>query len=300
MYLALFGLFLGVLQMLAAQLHMGVPQQGVQPEPNVLFLWEFFSVMCAVAAASIMGRMEGRRFGEYGMPWSGALRSRFWKGAAWGVAQITLLILGIAAFGGYTFGDWSLNFVNVIRLGLYWALFFTTVGVFEEFFFRGYLQFTVASGMGFWPAAILLSLIFAATHLSNSGESWAGIPDLVAIALFFCLTLRRTGDLWFAIGFHAAFDFGESYLYSVPDSGMVTPGHLSYATLHGPAWLTGGVVGPEGSVLSTVIIVATFVVFDRVYRPLPKGPLPEGRPLSQEPPQPPEPPSQEAIQPPPE
>src|SRR5262249_62185954 len=60
--------------------------------------------------------------------------------------------------------------------------------------FRGYLQFTAAEGMGFWPAAILLSLIFAAVHLRNPGEGWRGTPDLFLIALFFCLTLRRTGD----------------------------------------------------------------------------------------------------------
>jgi len=58
--------------------------------------------------------------------------------------------------------------------------------------------------------------------------------------LFWCLTLRATGNLWFAVGMHASFDFGETFLYSVPDSGMVFPGHLSNATLAGPRWLTGG------------------------------------------------------------
>ena len=222
-------------------------------------------MICAVVAALIMARIEGRRFGDYGMPLSGALRPRFWKGAAWGVAQVTALILAIGAFGGYSFGGWALGPGAAAKYALFWGLFFLTVGVYEEFFFRGYLQFTLASGIGFWPAAILLSLVFAAVHITNPGESLAGIPDLFAIALFFCLTLRRTGDLWFAIGFHAAFDFGESYLYSVPDSGLLTPGHLSSASLHGPKWLTGGVVGPEGSVLSVAIILLTFVVFDRVY-----------------------------------
>ena len=73
--------------------------------------------------------------------------------------------------------------------------------------------------------------------------------------MFFCFTLRRTGNLWFAIGWHAAFDFGETYVYSVPDSGFVMPGHLLAASLHGPRWLTGGTVGPEGSVVDFVVLV---------------------------------------------
>jgi membrane protease YdiL (CAAX protease family) len=60
-------------------------------------------------------------------------------------------------------------------------------------------------------------------------------------------SFRRTGALWFALGCHGAWDFAETYLYGVPDSGMTAPGALSHAVLHGPAWLTGGVTGPEAS-----------------------------------------------------
>jgi hypothetical protein len=52
------------------------------------------------------------------------------------------------------------------------------------------------------------------------------------------------------VGWHASFDFGETFLYSVPDSGMLLKHHLSSATLHGPAWLTGGTAGPEASAFS--------------------------------------------------
>jgi len=64
---------------------------------------------------------------------------------------------------------------------------------------------------------------------------------------------------------HASWDWGESFLYSVPDSGAVVPGHLLNSAFHGPQWLTGGTVGPEGSVLGFVLIAAMWVVFDRLY-----------------------------------
>ena len=85
------------------------------------------------------------------------------------------------------------------------------------------------------------------------------------IGFFLCLTLRRTGDLWWAVGFHMAWDWGESYLYSVPDSGTLLPGHLLISSLHGPDWLTGGSVGPEGSYLVFVVIGVLWFLFDRAY-----------------------------------
>jgi membrane protease YdiL (CAAX protease family) len=89
------------------------------------------------------------------------------------------------------------------------------------------------------------------------------------VGLFWCFTLRRTGSLWFAVGMHASFDFGETFLYSVPDSGLLLPGHLSHAVLYGPAWLTGGTPGPEGSVFDFFILVLFFYIFHRRYPPRP-------------------------------
>ncbi|HVO79495.1 MAG TPA: CPBP family intramembrane glutamic endopeptidase, partial [Terriglobales bacterium] len=129
----------------------------------------------------------------------------------------------------------------------------------------GYIQFTLAQGIGFWPAAALLSALFGATHVNNPGETPTGILGAAVIGFFFCLTLRRTGNLWFAIGFHASWDWGETYFYSVPDSGGVWPGHLLQSSFQGPTWLTGGSVGPEGSALLFVVIALTWVVFDRAY-----------------------------------
>jgi len=102
-------------------------------------------------------------------------------------------------------------------------------------------------------------------HLGNPGEQWQGALAAAAIGLFFCFTLRRTGSLWFAVGFHAAWDWGETFFYSVPDSGMKSPGHLLSSSLHGADWLSGGSVGPEGSVLCFVVIALTWIAFERMH-----------------------------------
>jgi membrane protease YdiL (CAAX protease family) len=187
----------------------------------------------------------------------------FWQGCLIGLIEISVLIGLIAAFGGYSFGGLVLHGKELLRWGVLWAVFFVFVGLFEEFLFRGYTQYTLAESVGFWPAAIVLSCLFGAVHLGNPGEGWVGAAGVVAIGLIFAFALRRTGNLWLVVGWHASFDFGETFLYSVPNSGLVLEGHLSNATLHGPDWLTGGTVGPEGSAFSflTMGILALAIHF---------------------------------------
>ena len=73
---------------------------------------------------------------------------------------------------------------------------------------------------------MILSIAFGAIHLGNKNEAPTGAPAAGLIGLFFCLTMRRTGDLWFAVGFHASWDWGKTFLFSVPNSGIEMPGHV--------------------------------------------------------------------------
>src|SRR5207245_9861527 len=107
----------------------------------------------------------------------------------------------------------------------------------------------LAEGFGSWPAALGLSCWFGAVHLTSPGEGWVGAAGVVTIGLIFALVLRRTGNLWFAVGLHASFDFGETFLYAVPNSGVVFEGHRSNAYLHGARWLAGDSVGLYRSVV---------------------------------------------------
>ncbi len=266
LYVALFLLLISVAAMLGGLLHIAAFGQNGTITPSVLATQEGLAAICAIAAALILARLERRPFADYGTPLAQALGKNFWLGALWGIAAVSALMLVIRMLGGYSFGMVDLPPADAARYALEWAAAFFLVGMYEEFFFRGYLQFTLSSGMGFWPAGLLLSLGFGAVHLRNPGEGAVGALSVFVTGMFLVFTLRRTRTLWFAIGFHAAYDFGETYLYSVPDSGIVMPGHLLASSFHGPRWLTGGTVGPEASVFDFVIMAILFVVFDRMYR----------------------------------
>jgi membrane protease YdiL (CAAX protease family) len=243
--------------------------QYLQPR-GVTGIWESLIgelefLATAFLPALVMAAVERRPLGDYGLARRHAFGKSFWLGMVWGILAITLLVLAIGGIGDFSLGSLALHGPRILKFAVFWGGYFVIVGLFEEFLTRGYAQFTLTKGIGFWPAALLLSISFAALHFRNPGETWLGLLAVVAIGLFFCLTLRRTGDLWFAVGFHAAWDWGESYLYSVPDSGGMAPGHLLRSSFHGSRWITGGSVGPEGSVLLFVVIALTWVAFSRVY-----------------------------------
>jgi len=222
-------------------------------------------------ATLIMARIEGRAFGVYGLPGRRAFGKLFWSGTAWGLTALSILMLCLHWAGVFDYGGVVLHGSRLIEFAAFWALLFLEVGLQEELLVRGYPQHVLTEALGFWPAAIVGSLAFGGIHFWNPGETWIGLSGAALIGLFFCLTLRRTGNLWFAVGFHGSWDWGESFLYSVPDSGAKAPGHLLSSSFHGSPWLTGGSVGPEGSVFLFLVIALLWVAFDKIYREVKYG-----------------------------
>jgi hypothetical protein len=270
--LILFALFffvaLQLLGLAALALHLPVPTSHTVLTPATGITMEGVTILAAFAAAMLMAGIESRSFSDYGLPWRAAFRSRFWQGTIWGLVSFTATILCIAALKGFSFGHIALAGRALIEQAVLWGVVFILVGISEEFLFRGYALFTLADGIGFWPAALVLSALFCFAHLvGNADEAWAGMPQIFLISMLFCLTLRRTGNLWFAVGMHAGWDYAETFLFSAPDSGTVSPGTLLSSSFHGPRWLTGGQVGPEGSVFSAVILIAAMLLFARLYPP---------------------------------
>ena len=217
--------------------------------------------VCVVVPAMIMSRIEKRPFGAYGLRRRDAFGRTFAWGLLWGFTALSLLLLALRGVHVFYFGTLALHGVRAVEFAVFWGVFFLLVALVEEFLLRGYAQFTLARGIGFWPAAVVLSLLFAGLHLANPGENRIGILGIVVVGLFCCFTLLRTGSLWFALGLHASWDWAQSYFYGVPDSGLSSPGHLLNSSSRGPAWLSGGSVGPEGSVVVLAVLALMFVVF---------------------------------------
>jgi len=263
--LLIFLLIMGALMAGAGAVAVLLFSKGKQP--NVPFtapavaISEGILFFCALLASWIMAKIEGRTLADYGLPVREAFGKNFWQGTLIGFASITALLVAMRLLRVFYFGAIALERAEIVKYAALWGLAFLMVAFFEEFFFRGYALFTATTGLTFWPAAILSCCAFGYVHHGNPGENWLGAFNAGAVGFLFCLILRRTGSLWMAIGFHAAWDWGETYFYGVPDSGLVAPGHLFNPSFSGPAWLTGGSVGPEGSWLCLALIAILCVIF---------------------------------------
>lgn len=219
------------------------------------FLIKVVLSLFVVLATWIVARMEKRPLDDYGIPPRQAFRSRFWEGAMWGFAMLSAVIFVLYLLGNVRIEPPVLTRAAAFQYAAGWAGAFLAVAINEEFAFRGYWLFFMSKGLGFWPGALFLSSIFLLAHIFNPGENALGLSQIFAIGLLFCLTVRRTGNLWFAVGFHAAWDWAQTFFYGTPNSGRVGEGRLLDAVTRGPSWLTGGSAGPEGSVIALVVLV---------------------------------------------
>jgi len=235
-------------------------RQRVALSPDFLLFLEAVNFALLLGLTVLLSLMERTPWSSYGLPWKQAFRANFWVGLLLGLAEASVLIGLIELLGGYSLQGWALGGAAIFRWGLLHFLLFVLVGLYEEFLFRGYPQAALSKLLGFWPAAIALSVGFGLVHKSNQGETWVGVFSVMVVGLLFAFTLKRTGNLWYAVGLHAGFDWAQSFVYSVPDSGELVRGHLWNASLHGPDWLTGGTVGPEGSVFCFLTMGLQFLV----------------------------------------
>jgi uncharacterized protein len=217
-------------------------------------------------AALIMSRIEHRKWDQYGLPLRFAFRGDFWIGTLVGFLAISTSLFAIFALHGFHLTGIAIHGKTILTATAAWTAAFVIVGLGEEFAFRGYLQFTLTTGMGYWPSAIVLSLLFGLAHAGNPGETKFGLFSVVCFGMLFCLILRRTGNLWWVVGFHAGWDWGQTFFYGVADSGLPAYQNLFNSSFSGPRWLTGGSVGPEASIFTPLTLLLVAIIFTRFHR----------------------------------
>jgi membrane protease YdiL (CAAX protease family) len=231
--------------LIAGSLHLG---SGLTAG-TILFgeLRNFFDALILTGAFALY---ERRRLDSYGLPVNRAFSWRTFEGAAAGVVMAGAVALGMIALGGMRIEGLAGSGSALLLSALAWLGANVCVGIAEEFWFRSYFLQTLWKSVGFWPAAIVIALIFAAEHyFFKTGENLWDVITLVSLSLLLSYTLLRTGTLWFAVGFHIAFDYMQLFVIGTPNGAQFPVGRLLDVRFNGPAWLTGGVLGAEASFL---------------------------------------------------
>jgi len=256
---------------------------GAEMSPLFGIIAEAIPFIIVLFITWIMSKIERRPNSVYGLGDSRML-SHFFSGLAWGITCLSLLILTLWKTGLLVFDRRLLFGSDILRYGAMWLFGFLLVGLLEEYLTRGYVQYTLTRGLaglyqwifkarhsaalGFWTSAIILSFLFGFGHRNNPGESPIGLLSAGLAAMVFCFSLWRTGSLWWAIGLHTSWDWGQSFLYGVADSGLMVQHHLFATHPVGKPIFSGGTTGPEGSIfiLAILALITLVVVFT-----LPRG-----------------------------
>jgi hypothetical protein len=264
----------------AKMLHPSASQAGKGGTVSLgtTFFGDAITLGIALLVSWIMAKIERRPFAAYGLGGERKL-PRLLAGLAWGVSFLSLLVFGLWKAGLLVIDGRGLFGSDILRYSVAWLAAFLLIAITEEFLFRGYLQYTLSRGLagmfrtvfklrhstalGFWSAAVTWAVLFGFVHKGNPGESPIGLVCASLAALLFCLSLWRTGSLWWAIGLHATWDYAQSFLYGVGDSGLFMRQRLLLTHPAGSPLLSGGGTGPEGSafVLPVMALIALAIVF---------------------------------------
>jgi membrane protease YdiL (CAAX protease family) len=224
-----------------------------------LVLGVLTSVLALLVYRWVVGRTERRAVTEVGR-----------KGAAAGFGLGTLL--GLALFGVVVANIAFLGYYEVTGLGsvsgaVGFVGFMAAAAVTEELLFRGVLFRVAEERLGTWWAMALSGVLFGAFHLANPDADLYG-AFAVAVEAGGMLTAAyvATRRLWVPIGVHFGWNFAAGGVFSAEVSGNGASHGLLDSVTTGPAWVTGGAFGPEGSPYALVFCVLAAVVFLLVAR----------------------------------
>lgn len=175
-----------------------------------------------------------------------------------GAALIGLALLPLFAFGLYEV---------TVHQGASWGLlevagFLLVAAMLEELVYRGVLFQTLETAWGTLPALCLQAVVFGVAHLENvstvEGSAWDMAATVVSVTLLgamWALLFVLFRNLWICGLNHFAWNF-TILCSGVPLSGIddwrdAAPIRTEY---RGPDWLTGGLFGPENSLLTLVVV----------------------------------------------
>ncbi len=217
----------------------------------------------ALANAITVRIYERGRLSDLGLGWAATSGREFFIGAAAAIVAAVIVAGGPVAVRAARFEaapavehPWaSFAFVSVVLL-------FGAFG--EEMLFHGYAFQLLIRFLGPWATILPVSIIFGFAHMGNQNATIFGICNTMLWGVLLGFAYLRTRALWLPIGLHFGWNFALP-LFGVNLSGF-TMGVTGY-TLRwsvGSLW-SGGSYGPEGSVLTTLIVVALFALVLRVF-----------------------------------
>lgn len=175
-----------------------------------------------------------------------------------GIVVMAACILAILAMGDATVTVHPQPLASALVYSTGWLVFGMLGAAGEELYGRGAVLLVAERFVG-WRGAVLVSgILFFIFHLDNPGVSPFWLLRLCLQGMLLAYSVYRTQSLWWAIGYHAGWNWIGAPVFGSAGSGYLNQGHLFDFVPHGPDLVTGGAVGPEGSVFAYLAMAAAF------------------------------------------
>lgn len=172
-----------------------------------------------------------------------------------GLGSLILVVSGYLKFTGFMVDS------SKILSGL---LLFVIVAFSEELIFRGYVLNNLMESTSPWIALTLSSFAFGLFHVSNPGAGVLPVINVFVAGFLLGINYIYTKNLWFGIFFHFSWNYFEGTVFGYDVSGFSASGFFTQA-LDGPAWITGGDFGFEGSVIELILTVIAIMLFAKYF-----------------------------------
>jgi hypothetical protein len=175
----------------------------------------------------------------------------FGLGAALGWAGVIACVLPVALIGGLvvtTFTNAHQYLVLVLDLI---ALAAGTLAI--EIAFRGYPFLRLVEAMGSVLGAFFMAVVYAIWRTHAGPTTTASVLVSFFLGLVLAIAVLRTRALWVSWGFHFAWIATMSVLFGLPVSGSMSYSPVVVTNARGPAWISGGGQGAEGSAFAVLV-----------------------------------------------
>ena len=224
--------------------------------------------LATLVVGRLLNKYSWERMGWRSDPTHGGIVLRLLRGIGLGAVMAALAVALAFVFDQAkvrVLFDWSFWLSVSIPLAI--GLVLAALG--EELIFRGYPLRRLADGIGALPAMLVIAIGFALAHAANSNVTNLALLNIFLAGVWLSFAFFSTGGMLLAWGAHFGWNAALAIGFDAPVSGYKFEVPMVEYTPGNHAWVDGGAFGPEGGIVTTIVLVAgtLAVIGKRVKQP---------------------------------
>ncbi len=271
--------FLGgqILFLLPAKLLGWITRENVETYPYVLNLIIGAFAMCALIFWLWIRFFERRNLSSVGLSFDDRSIKQYARGFVLGLLMAAGVVYTVRLLGGYSVeADTHLALTDMAPILILLFAFILQAGT-EELVFRGWMMGRLAERYGLWVGVTGNSILFTLMHVDSEAVAALGVSGIalftsatLLFSIFLSLLVIRERSIWGAAAWHASWNWMFITWFGLPTTGIelgLAPLVADYMpTPDAAVWLTGGTDGPEGSVLTPIVLLIGTLVLSGMLR----------------------------------